>query len=79
MSTNTNKQLLNEALLSNYNELVKKTNLSIKDLRIIRKHVDELFKIKIKQKVEEKRKKRWKQKKIARPVFYISDSSGEEE
>jgi hypothetical protein len=54
------------------------TKLSVQQLRALRKQIDEEFKIKIKQKVEENKKRKWKNKKIARPVFFVSDSSDSE-
>ena len=54
------------------------TKLSVQQLRALRKQIDDEFKIKIKQKVEENKKRKWKNKKIARPVFFVSDSSDSE-
>ena len=48
------------------------TKLSVQQLRALRKQIDEEFKIKIKQKVEENKKRKWKNKKI------VSDSSDSE-
>lgn len=71
------KSTLNLSLIQ-IQENILKTNLSITQLRALRKQVDESFKIKIKKKVEENKKRRWKNKKIARPVFFVSDSSDSE-
>ena len=53
--------------------------LSIRELRDLKKSINEHLSLSIKEKQEKEKIKKWRRKKIARPVLYISDSSCAEE